>query len=243
MSAAIDPNDPNTIVAGADSWVTVNEGIGPGALPVGIFKTRDGGANWSMSTLPWNSWPALRPQLAMGLDGSTYAGWTVGPCCGPHPARDTPVVSRSADQGASWTTPVEPAPNAVWPSGGPLAVDQTTSPYRNRVYAAYADAAGPEAQNQYQSVLLGRSDNGTTWSSFTVKTSTALGPTNRDPAKLQPLERSQSRSVARGRSEGNPLSRVGRQSESRSRPHLLRPVHQRGDHVVGADADRHRQSQ
>lgn len=178
VSAAIDPNDPGTIVAGADSWMPLYDGAGYGALPLGVFRTSEGGATWATSTLPWNSWPALRPWLAMSLNGRTYAGWTVGPCCGPHPARDTPVVAISSNQGASWTTPVEPAPNAVWPSGGPLGVDDTTSPYRNRVYTAYGDAAGPGAFTQYQSVLLGRSDNGTTWSSFTVKTSTAVGPTN-----------------------------------------------------------------
>jgi hypothetical protein len=158
VSAAIDPNDPSTIVAAANSWMPPNrqtsyEHTTYGSLPIGIFRTHGGGATWAPSILP-PSVPATAadwPRLAIDAAGTTRAAWDTGPLWSPHPAPLLPVVSSSTDHGATWGPQVAVAPAANWPSSAVLGVDQSNSTYRNRVYASYTDSSGPGAQTPYMS--------------------------------------------------------------------------------------------
>ena len=52
VSAAIDPNDPATIVAGADSWLSPYDGIPNYLNPVAVFGSSNAGITWSSRSLP-----------------------------------------------------------------------------------------------------------------------------------------------------------------------------------------------
>src|SRR5207237_7830170 len=102
VSAAIDPNDPATIVAGADSWVSPYDGSSSYLRPVQVFGTSNAGTSWSSPsslpptpTLPYNVSAAEGrfPSLAINASGVTYAG-SIAMHGGFHPAPSPSLVTR-----------------------------------------------------------------------------------------------------------------------------------------------------
>src|SRR3989440_6622088 len=106
VSAAIDPNDPATIVAGADSWVSPYDGSATYLQPVEVFRTSSGGMTWSSPSslpptppLPYSVSAAEGrfPSLAINASGVTYAG-SVAMHGGFHPAhRHADAAAHHAD--------------------------------------------------------------------------------------------------------------------------------------------------
>src|SRR2546421_8815955 len=106
VSAAIDPNDPATIVAGADSWVSPYDGSSSYLRPVQVFGTSNAGTSWSSPTslpptptLPYNvsATEGRFPSLAINAAGVTYVG-SIAMHGGFHPAhRHADAAAHHAD--------------------------------------------------------------------------------------------------------------------------------------------------
>jgi len=175
VSAAIDPNDPATIVAGADSWVSPYDGSSSYLRPVQVFGTSNAGTSWSSPsslpptpTLPYNVSAAEGrfPSLAITASGVTYAG-SIAMHGGFHPAPSPSLVTRSANHGTTWGSQalISQDPTA-W--GATLIADQSASAYRNRVYAWQSIACCPDSPNPYMYMYVARSDDGSNWASTQV---------------------------------------------------------------------------
>jgi hypothetical protein len=175
VSAAIDPSDPATIVAGADSWVSPYDGTANYLRPVQVFGTSNAGTTWTSPSslppappLPYNVSAAEGrfPSLAINASGVTYAG-SIAMHGGIHPAPSPSLVTRSANHGTTWGSQalISADPNA-W--GATLIADQSASVYRNRVYAWQSIACCPESPTQYMYMYLARSDDGSSWASTQV---------------------------------------------------------------------------
>jgi photosystem II stability/assembly factor-like uncharacterized protein len=77
-SISIDPSLPNTIYVSS-----------PGTFAPGLYRTLDGGSNWSLLSFPVSSGPLAA--FAVGPDGTVFVGFTSG------------AIFRSLDRGESWT--------------------------------------------------------------------------------------------------------------------------------------------
>src|SRR2546427_3947182 len=89
------------------------------------------------------------------------------------------VVSKSLNKGKTWLTPVTVESAMSSPDKPLIAIDTTTSAYRNRIYVAYD--TNPSGQSQ--PVVVSRSDDGVTWARTQVAdtgadfgASPAIGP-------------------------------------------------------------------
>jgi hypothetical protein len=97
-SVAVDPLDPQTIVAGANDY-------SEGPPRAGVYVSRDGGATWTHGIIPGITSAGYQdhgdPALAFGPDGTAYyAGIAFG---GPGGANAL-FLAVSHDGGSSWTT-------------------------------------------------------------------------------------------------------------------------------------------
>jgi len=95
---AVDPNNANHIVVGANSWV-----VGNGHFEAFAYTTFDGGKTWS-SSQPYINRNASRlnaadPTVAFGADGSVYFAFVA-----MTPADGAVAVSRSIDGGRTWNS-------------------------------------------------------------------------------------------------------------------------------------------
>ncbi|MHB8718848.1 MAG: hypothetical protein ACYDAC_08160 [Candidatus Dormibacteria bacterium] len=92
---AVDPNFPSTVYAAVAS----------SAYPV--YRSADGGATWRSTALTGTAYgyPELVNTLAVGADGTVYAGGKYGSYL--------PTVERSSDGGASWTRSFPTGPNGA----------------------------------------------------------------------------------------------------------------------------------
>ncbi len=95
---AIDPNNSNHMVVGANSWQA-----GDGHFEVYAYVTFDGGRTWT-SSQPYISRNASRlnaadPTIAFGAKGEVYYGFVA-----LTPAQGAVAVSRSLDGGRTWSS-------------------------------------------------------------------------------------------------------------------------------------------
>jgi hypothetical protein len=95
---AINPNNPNHMVVGANSWQS-----GDGHFEVYAYTTFDGGRTWTASQ-PYINRNASRlnaadPTVAFGSNGDVYFAFVA-----LTPAQGAVAVSRSVDGGLTWTT-------------------------------------------------------------------------------------------------------------------------------------------
>jgi len=96
--AAVDPNNPNHIVVGANSWQSGN-----GHFEVFAYVSFDGGRTWA-SSQPYIDRNAGRinaadPTVAFGPNGDVYFAFVA-----LTPAQGAVAVSRSTNGGLSWTS-------------------------------------------------------------------------------------------------------------------------------------------
>ncbi len=136
VSAAIDPSDPATIVAGADSWVSPYDGTANYLRPVQVFGTSNAGTTWTSPSslpptppLPYNVSAAEGrfPSLAINASGVTYASvyrnrvyaWQSIACCPESPTQYTYMYLARSDDGSSWaSTQVSATGGGVNPAVG-----------------------------------------------------------------------------------------------------------------------------
>jgi hypothetical protein len=160
---AMDPNDPNNVVA------VVQQGrfpSGGGAAGISFSASLDGGRHWRDGTLPGLTLGAggefdraTDPAVAFGPDGSVYANtlpFDTSDC------RNGIAVNRSDDGGLTWNQPVlvQDDPScSVFNDKNWIAVDTyAASPHLGRIYVAWF-RSGPI-------VLRYSDDRGATWSSL-----------------------------------------------------------------------------
>ncbi len=155
---AIDPSNDRILLAGSNSF---REGS------MRVYSSIDGGSTWTRSFLyrpptSFLSTCASDPGVAVGLTGRQYYSFIrTTPCRTGHPRLF--VASRSGSK-AAWETPVlvNPLRTSVADDKPAIAADASpSSPYRNRVYAAWSRVS----HNQVLSIVLSHSDDGgRTWS-------------------------------------------------------------------------------
>lgn len=153
-SIAINPLDPNNLVAGANIRY--------------YYYSTDGGYTWIQGNLssPLGVWGD--PCVVFDLNGHCYFGHLSNPSSGGYWI-DRIVVQKSTNKGISWSSGVgigynPPTRNQdkEW-----LAVDWTNSPYRNNIYVAWTefDSYGSSNPQDSSRILFSRStDGGLTWS-------------------------------------------------------------------------------
>ncbi|MEM8963775.1 MAG: sialidase family protein [Acidobacteriota bacterium] len=167
IQLAVNPNNPNQIVAGANSWDTIGGTCGSASGLQAVFYSADGGDTWSYTCVP-----------DVGAYGLSCAGGTFGSdpaiywndqnevffaymllCSVNGNTEFSIVTARSTDGGANWT-----AQGVIADSFGSnvledkefLVIDNTpTSPYYERLYVCW------DRQNNQK---FAYSDNdGVTW--------------------------------------------------------------------------------
>lgn len=153
-SIAINPLDPNNLVAGANIRY--------------YYYSMNGGLNWTQGNLssPLGVWGD--PCIAFDLNGHAYFGHLSNPGS-PGYWIDRIVVQKSTNKGVSWSSgvgigynPPTRAQDKEW-----IAVDWTNSPYRNNLYMAWTefDNYGSSNSNDSSRILFSRStDGGSIWS-------------------------------------------------------------------------------
>jgi hypothetical protein len=155
---AIDPSNDRILLAGSNSF---REGS------MRVYSSLDGGSTWTRS-FPYRrpasflSTCASDPGVAVDLTGRQYYSFIrTTPCRTGHPRLF--VASRSGSK-AAWGSPVlvSPLRTSAADDKPAIAVDASpSSPYRNRVYAAWSRLS----HNQVLNIVLSHSDDdGRSWS-------------------------------------------------------------------------------
>jgi hypothetical protein len=192
IAIAVDPHDPNHLVAGSnDYFYRFNNSTGARQVlvPTGFFTSFDGGATWIDGQIPMRSGNgagdpspafvgALNPTgdahdavvLMAQLENSSGQG-------GSYVSQGDVSVSRSTDGGVTWSEPVTvmmgtgtgigPANKAVFWDKEWLTVDNnTSSPYYGRAYLTATRFLNDLHGNYAESpIYISRSDDGgLTWS-------------------------------------------------------------------------------
>jgi hypothetical protein len=154
VTIAINPANPLNLAAGAN----INR----------YFYSTNGGLNWTQGTLTSSFGVWGDPCVVFDAVGNLYYGHLSNP---PSPGYwiDRIVVQKSTNGGASWNNgvgigfnPPRRNQDKEW-----LAVDMTSSPYRNNVYVAWTefDSYGSSNPADSSRILFSRStDFGDTWS-------------------------------------------------------------------------------
>lgn len=144
---AVDPNNANHIVVGANSWQ-----VGNGHFEVFAYVSFDGGRTWA-SSQPYidrngGRINAADPTIAFGANGDVYFAFVA-----LTPAQGAVAVSRSVDGGLSWTS-------QTWATSFAIGADKPSmAAAGGKLYLFYQNGG------LYSSVS---SDSANTWSSASV---------------------------------------------------------------------------
>lgn len=153
VSVAINPLDPNNLIAGANIRY--------------VYYSTNGGVTWVQNNLTSTYGVWGDPCIVFDLNGHAYYGHLSNPSS-PGYWIDRIVVQKSTNKGMSWSSgvgigynPPRKNQDKEW-----IAVDWTNSPYRNNIYMAWTefDYYGSSNSNDSTRILFSRStDGGNTW--------------------------------------------------------------------------------
>jgi hypothetical protein len=156
---AVDPSNPNVLIASSNS----------AGSPQAVYTSVDGGGSWSAQAVPADR-PDGRcvgdPAVTIDMRGREYFAFLRDvPCGGRAPATGLFVATRDGPRGA-WHVPAEslagPLQEGESNDKPAIAADTSaSSPFRDRVYVAWARAVGSDS---HAIVLSHSDDGGTTWS-------------------------------------------------------------------------------
>jgi hypothetical protein len=177
-TVAINPSDPDIIVAGSNDYCAQ---IKNGDVWAGYYRSTDGGATWANSLVP--GYPedtstagtaspahgvcaaAGDPTQSFDTEGRLFYGYI---CFNrAQPANGSIYVSAYADDGASYARTVRvdrgtPSTWGLFQDKINIVADQTGGPHSDNVYVAWATYPGQSANNQ---LMFSRStDHGVTYS-------------------------------------------------------------------------------
>lgn len=153
LSVDVSPTDEKIIFCSANTYV-----IGGALYGTGIYFTTNQGSNWTGYDNPPFGTNSGDPASVISLNGYFYEGYITN--------ASGQGVSRSTDNGATWTSSVVgtvPGSSDLLDKNHMTADKSPSSPYKNRVYVAYTEFISGSA-NENQIVVKYSSDNGTTWS-------------------------------------------------------------------------------
>lgn len=156
LSIAIDPTDPDVLLAGANIAYR--------------FRSDDGGLTWSQDVLTSSLGVWGDPLLAFGPDGRAHFAHLSNPAGGSW--LDRIVVQSSDDGGLSWNDGVGVGLNPPRDQDKEdLIADGTDSPWRGNLYMAWTefDAYGSGAPGDSTRIRFAASeDGGATWAVQTI---------------------------------------------------------------------------
>lgn len=172
-SVAINPKNPNIVIAGAN-----DDRSNHSSPSQYVYLSTDGGATWINKAMPSGSpiySACTDPSLAYDANGVAYFGYgqfdprTNGP--------SAVTIQRSMDGGFNWDSPVIIAAN----TSGTLedkyiiAADAfSNSPYKNNVYVSWTHFVNIGTGNQTDDIWFSRSTNqGQTWTASPLVVSTS----------------------------------------------------------------------
>ena len=165
-AVAIDPANPNIIIAGSNDY---RSNQNPPSQYV--YYSSNGGITWTDKQLPATSSSAYAdatdPSLTYDADGDAYFGFGL---FNPSTNVSGVTVQRSLDGGATWQNPVivysnASSPNVTFEDKYYITADaHANSPYKNNVYISWTHFANYQTQNQTNGIWVSRSlDKGLTW--------------------------------------------------------------------------------
>lgn len=156
LSIAIDPTNPDLLVAGANIAYS--------------FRSEDGGVTWSLALMSSSLGVWGDPLLAFGPDGRAHYAHLSNPAGGSW--LDRIVVQSSDDGGVTWNDGAGVGLNPPKDQDKEdLIVDGTDSPWRGRMYLAWTefDSYGSGAPGDSTRIRFAVSaDGGATWSVQTI---------------------------------------------------------------------------
>jgi len=153
LSVDVSPTNEKIIFCSANTYV-----IGGALYGTGIYFTTNQGTNWTGYDNPPFGTNSGDPASVISLNGNFYEGYITN--------ASGQGVSRSTDNGATWTSSVVgtvPGSNDLLDKNHMTADKSPLSPYKNRVYVGYTEFITGGA-NENNIVIKYSSDNGTTWS-------------------------------------------------------------------------------
>lgn len=156
---AVDPGNPNVLIASSNSLVS----------PMSVYTSLDGGGSWSRQAVPPDRPNGVclgDPALTIDTRGREYFAFLRDVPCGGEGATGLLVATRDGPRGP-WNMPAVSlaGPLQAGESNDKPAIAADTSagsPFRDRVYVAWARAVGTDVH----SIVVSHSDDGgETWSS------------------------------------------------------------------------------
>jgi hypothetical protein len=159
MSIDIHPSNPDILFAGANAtnWPVST------LYGTGVYWSVNGSLNWTGYDNPPFGGNQGDPANVIGANGFFYVGYING--------SSGQGISVSTNNGTNWSNyTVAPNPGSLADKNHLMVDKVATSPYANRVYAAWTDFGGT---NDYDVVFRYSTNNGANWSS-SINLSNAL---------------------------------------------------------------------